>query len=88
MGIFNIGNDSATHNIIVNIQGVNKEYYKVPFSRQMDDLRKVEAFMETAKTVYVKGPLVKQWIKKISPSEYYAKWMKDSSSYIKVYYRS
>ena len=98
MGIFDIGNDSFTHNIIVKIKGVDKEYYRAPFGRQMDDLKKVKAFMETAKTAYVnakhKGTLtaVKRWIKETSPSEYYAKWRKDSSNYkddsVKVYYRS
>jgi len=96
-GAFDIGNDSSTHNILVKIKGVDKEFYKAPFGRQIEDLKKVKAFIETAKTAYVdakhKGTLaaVKQWIKAKNPSEYYAKWRKDSSSYkddsVQVYYR-
>lgn len=96
-GTFDIGNDSSSHNIIVKIKGVDKEFYKAPFGRQIDDLKKVKAFIETAKTYYVdakrKGTLaaVKQWLKEKKPSEYYAKWKKDSSNYkddsVQVYYR-
>lgn len=97
-GTWDIGNDSSTHNIIVKIKGVDKEFYKAPFGRQLDDLKKVKAFIETAKSYYVgakgKGTLaaVKQWIKATNPSEYYAKWRKDSSNYkddsVQVYYRN
>jgi hypothetical protein len=86
-GTFDIGNDSSSHNILVKIKGVDKDFYKAPFGRQIDDLRKVKAFTGTAKTAYVdakhKGTLaaVKQWIKATNPSEYYAKWRKDSSNY-------
>jgi hypothetical protein len=96
-GTFDIGNDSSTHNIIVKIKGVDKEFYKAPFGRQLEDLKKVKAFIETAKSYYVgakgRGTLaaVKQWIKETSPSEYYAKWKKDSSNYkddsVQVFYR-
>jgi len=74
----------------------SNDFYKQPFGRQLGDLRKIQEFMKTAKKGYVgaKGKStmasVKLWVKENKPSQFYAKWKSDSSSYkddsVEIYY--
>lgn len=69
------------------VDGVDSEFFKAPFGRQMDDLKKIKVFKETAKTGHAgaKGKstmaAVKEWVKLYEPTQFYASWKADSSSY-------
>jgi hypothetical protein len=69
------------------VDGVDSEFFKAPFGRQIDDLRKIKAFKETAKSGYAgaKGKstlaAVKEWVKLNEPTQFYASWKADSSYY-------
>jgi len=75
----------------------SNEFLKMPFGRQLDDSRKVGEWKKTAKKAYVgakgKGtlPSVKKWVKENKPSEFYAKWKMDSSSWkddsVEIFYK-
>jgi len=89
---------SDRHNYVGQINDLDSnEFFKQPFGRQLDDLKKVKKWKETAKKEYVgaKGkptlPAVKRWIKDNKPSEYYAMWRQDSSSYkddsVEIWYK-
>ena len=62
----------------------SNEFFKQPFGRQLDDLRKAKSFMDTAKHIYVGAkhkptiPTVKKWVRENNPTEFYAKWKSDS----------
>ncbi len=75
----------------------SNEFFKAPFGRQLSDLRKVQEWKKTAKSTHVgaKGKntltAVRKWAKETKPSEFYAKWKKDSSSWkddsVEVFYK-
>lgn len=81
----------------VEVSGVSKDFFKQPFGRQMDDMKKLKEFMSSAKKTHVgaKGKstmaAVKKWVKEAKPSQYYAKWQSDSANYkddsVEVYYK-
>ena len=69
------------------IDGVDGDFPNKSFGQQMSDASKIKEFKEKAKlhTIGSKGKStlasVKAWIKENKPSQYYAKWKSDSSSY-------
>jgi hypothetical protein len=71
----------------VSLNGVDNEFFKQPFGRQLDAMKKVKEFTANAKKGYVgakgKSTLasVKEWVKLNQPTQFYAKWKSDSSSY-------
>lgn len=81
----------------VEVSGVAKDFFKQPFGRQIDDMKKLKEFMSSAKKTHVgaKGKstmaAVKAWVKEAKPSQYYAKWQSDSANYkddsVEVYYK-
>ena len=91
---------SDGYNYVVNINGVNNNFFSYPFGRQISELNKTKIFMNdtNTKTAYVstknttKNTLscVKQWIKENKPAQVYACWKMDSSFYrddsVSVYY--
>jgi hypothetical protein len=89
--------NSEGFNYAVNIEGIENEFFKYAFGRQLDDLKKVKEWMKSAKkyNVDAKGKptlsSVKSWIKMTKPSEFYAKWKKDSSNYkddsVEIFYK-
>lgn len=75
-------------NYAVNIMSLDDNaFYVQSFGRQLDDLKKVKIFKETAKKGYVASKhkatmsSVKQWVKDNHPSEFYAQWKPDSQFY-------
>jgi hypothetical protein len=80
----------------VNLNGVENEFFKQPFGRQLDAMKKVKEFTSKAKKGYAgaKGKstlaAVKDWVKLNQPTQFYAKWKSDSSSYkddsVEIYY--
>lgn len=75
----------------------SNEFFKAPFGRQLSDLKKVQQWKETAKKGYVgaKGKptmsQVKKWVKEVKPSEFYARWKKDSDMWkddsVEIFYK-
>lgn len=77
----------------------SNDFYSQSFGRSMADRKLVRSFTEDPETktthVNAKGKAtlssVKSWIKDIKPSEFYATWRKDSSSYkddsVKLFYK-
>lgn len=71
----------------VNLNGVDNEFLNQPFGRQLDAMKKVKEFTSKAKKGYAgaKGKstlaAVKDWVKLNQPTQFYAKWKSDSSSY-------
>jgi hypothetical protein len=80
----------------VNLNGADNEFFKQPFGRQLDTLKKVKEFTAKAKkgSVGAKGKptlaAVKDWVKMNQPTQFYAKWKMDSKSYkddsVEIYY--
>jgi hypothetical protein len=80
----------------VNLNGIDNEFFKQPFGRQLDAMKKVKEFTSKAKKGYAgaKGKstlaAVKDWVKLNQPTQFYAKWKSDSSSYkddsVEIYY--
>jgi hypothetical protein len=80
----------------VNVDGIDNEFLNQPFGRQLDSMKKVKEFMGKAKKGYAgaKGKstlaAVKDWVKLNQPTQFYAKWKSDSSSYkddsVEIYY--
>lgn len=81
----------------IKIDGVDSLFPLMPFGRQINDIQKIKKWKETAKKDYVdaKGKAtlqaVKNWVKDNNPSEFYAKWESDSSSYkddsVEIFYK-
>ncbi len=75
------------YNYAVNVDGVDSKFYTLPLGRQLDDLKKIQKFTDTAKTTHIgaKGKAtlsaVKDWVKDMKPTQYYAKWQEDSSNW-------
>ena len=75
----------------------NNDFLTRSFGQQLGDLRIVQEWKKSAKTNHVlaKGKptmaAVKKWAKENKPSEFYARWKRDSSSYkddsVEVYYK-
>ena len=75
----------------------DNEFYTQSFGRQTADLKKVREFKETAKKDHIsaKGKAtmsaIKEWVKNNHPSEFYANWKQDSSSYkddvVEIWYK-
>ena len=75
----------------------SNDFYKMPFDRQIDDLRRIAKWKEgaTLSDIYCKGkstfPQVKKWIKENKPNEFYYKnkidsqWYKDDC--VIIYYK-
>ena len=80
-------NDTKKINYAVNLNGIENDFPSKPFGQQIDAMKKVKEFKETAKKTRVdaKGKAtmsaVKEWVKENKPSEFFASWEKDSSSY-------
>ena len=80
------GNDGK-FNYAVRVDGVNGEFFKQPFGRQLDDMKKIKEFMGSAKRTHVdcKGVAtlasVKKFVKTFKPEQLFAKWTKDSRDY-------
>jgi hypothetical protein len=80
----------------VNLNGADNEFFKQPFGRQLDTLKKIKEFTAKAKkgSVGAKGKptlaAVKDWVKMNQPTQFYAKWKMDSTSYkddsVEIYY--
>ena len=94
LGIINEGKasygDSEGYSYAVQINTLsNNEYFKLPFGRAMSDMNLVNVWLksEGIKTFNIdsKGKptmkSVKEWVKQNKPTEFYARWKKDSSSY-------
>lgn len=74
----------------------SNDFFKQPWGRQLDDWAKIKEFQKKAKTYHVdaKGKAtmsaVKAWVKAEKPSEFFANWKADSSSWkddsVKVFY--
>ena len=89
------GNDGE-YNYAFKVEGVEPEFYRRPFGRQLDSARAAGKFCKGAKkySVGCKGKAtmacVKEWVKENKPSQFYAKWKKDSSYYkddsVDIYY--
>lgn len=77
---------SEGRNYAVKIDGIPNDFFKLPYGRQLDYRKELKKFQQTAKKSYVdaKGKptmkSVKDWVKKHKPSEFYAKWRKDSKT--------
>jgi hypothetical protein len=77
----------AGKNYAVKVDGVNPRYYQQIFGRQLDDLKRINAFKLKAKSYHVgsKGKAtlsaVRTWLKEQKPSQYFAVWTSDSSNY-------
>lgn len=88
---------SGKFNWAFKVDGIPGDYPSLPFGHQIDYRKKFKTFKDSAKLVNIgsKGKAtlasVKTWIKDNKPSEYYAKWTPDSSSYkddtIELYYK-
>jgi len=71
-------------NYVVSVESLNSnEFFMDSFGRQLDDLKKLKLWKETAKLGWVgsKGKptmkSVKKWIKENQPIEFYARWEAD-----------
>lgn len=89
----------ATHSgrcYAVNVTGVDSQFYKKPFGRQIDDMRLIRSFKADARSVHVNCKRlnskteVNRWIRQNCPSQYYAAWIADCSTWkddsVEVYY--
>lgn len=75
----------------------SNDFFKQPFGRQIDDMKRLRLWMETAKKGYAgaKGratmPAVKRWVRENQPAEFYARWKADSSMYkddsVEIHYK-
>ena len=89
--------ESAEYNYLVKISGVEDRFWEQAFGRQVDSLKKVKEFLASAESTHVgaKGKatlaVVRGWIKDNKPSQYYAKWKKDSGEYkddsVEIHYK-
>ena len=90
-------NDTGKMNYAVQINNIDNDYPSMPFGRQIEYRTKIKDFKDTAKKTRVdakgKGtmPSVKAWVKDNKPSEFWASWPKDSSSYkddsVEIFYK-
>lgn len=73
------------------------DFFKEPFGRAINDIRKVEPFKQSAKVGYIgckhkanNMQAVKTWLKENKPSQFFASWKKQTSIYkddvITIYY--
>ena len=80
-------NDTKKKNYAVQINGIENDFPSKPFGQQIDAMKKIKEFKTNAKSTRVdaKGKAtmaaVKEWVKENKPSEFFASWEKDSSSY-------
>lgn len=85
----------------VNVKGLSgNDFFKCPFGRQIDDMKKIQAFIKDPATkenhVGAKHkstmPCVKKWVKLYEATEFYARWPEDSKWYkddsVQIYYRT
>ena len=82
---------------LIKVQGLPKDFAKLPFGRQIEFNTTLKTFKETSKSAHVGAKhsstlkAVKEWIKMMGVTEYYAVWQKDSSYYkndsVQVYYK-
>lgn len=84
--------------IVYKVDGVQPNFHKAPFGRQLDDLRKIQKFINDPNTkdhyIGCKGKAnfatVKEWIKEHQPTQFYAKWKTDSTfckdDSVRIYY--
>ena len=78
------------------VDGVERDLHTMPFGRALDGMRKLKSFADSAKVSWVDAKhkptlsAVKAWVKDNNPSQFYAKWKSDSSTYkddsIEIYY--
>ena len=65
----------------------SNDFVKLPFGRQLDDLRLVKKFQESALSTHVNAKgipvlkAVKAWIKMRKPTQFYAMWIADERFY-------
>ncbi len=75
------------HSYAVKLPMVDNTFLTLPFGRQLDALRAVKTWKETAKLVHIgakrKATLgaVKRWIREHKPVAFYARWPSDSYMY-------
>lgn len=94
------GQSSDGLNYAVQINTLDKnDFFKEPFGRRISDATKARSFMkdDATKVGYVGAKrrstmaAVKEWVKMKNPSEFYAKWKKDSEFYkedsVNIYYK-
>ena len=80
-------NDTKNKNYAVQINGIENDFPSKPFGQQIDAMKKLKEFKTNSKSTRVdaKGKAtmsaVKEWVKENKPSEFFASWEKDSSSY-------
>ena len=84
------------NNYAVNVDGVDNGFFKQSFGRQIDDIRRINAWKDTAKKGHVdaKGKptktAVRRWVNEVKPREFYAQWKSDSASWkddsVEIYY--
>jgi hypothetical protein len=92
----NYGSDGKS-NIVVNISGVDKNFYQQPFGRQLDAWNKIKEWKKSARKIHVSAKhsatlaAVKKWISANNPKEVFATWQKDSANYkddsVEVFYK-
>jgi len=75
-------------NFAVQVNGLDSnDFFKQPFGRTLGDMKKVQKFKETAKVASVgaKGKAtkaaVRAWVKENKPTQFFAKWQKDSTNW-------
>lgn len=72
---------------IFKLKNVDKNFENKPFGRQLDDLRAIAKFKETAKSVWISqkrrstAAAMKEFKALYLPTEYYAEMGKESSTY-------
>ena len=80
-------NDTKKKNYAVQINGIENDFPSKPFGQQIDSMKKLKEFKQSAKSTRVdaKGKAtmtaIKEWVKENKPNEFFASWEKDTSSY-------
>ena len=80
-------NDTKKKNYAVQINGLENDFPSKPFGQQIDSMKKLKEFKQSAKSTRVDAKnkatmtAIKEWIKENNPSEFFASWEKDTSSY-------
>lgn len=73
--------------IICKINGIPGDYHKLPFGRQLDYLRAIEAFKASAKSTHLSQKCrsykaaIKEFVKLNGVTEYYAKFQAGKDVY-------
>ncbi len=75
----------------------SNDFLSQPFGRQLDDMKKLRAWKETASKAHAgaKGkstmPAVRRWVRENKPAEFYARWKSDGPMWkddsVEIYYK-